>query len=312
MLASRESFVRSSAPVPLSAILLICLSVLCFSGVDSIVKVLSQRYPVPLLVWARWGVQMLVLLAWWGPRMKTGLLRTPKPGLQILRSVVLLCSTVCFFTALKYLPLAEATAINYSTPVIVILMAAFFLHERLTRTRVAFVLAGLAGMLLIVRPGTALFQGGALLALAAAGFYSTFQVLTRRLVYEDVRVNLFYPALVCTTVMTLALPFLIDWNISIPWPHIVAIVVAAIFGTLGHLLFLLAFQRAPISVLTPYTYLQLVFATLIGWFAFNDFPDAWTIAGMAVIAATGFLIALQERRRGLAAASKSAEPPAVD
>ena len=306
---------RSAAPLPLSAILLICLSVLCFSGVDTIVKVLSQQYPVALLVWARWTVQMLVLLAWWGPRMGKGLLRTSLPGRQILRCLVLLCSTVCFFTALKYLPLAEATAINYSSPVIVLLMAAFFLHERLTRVRIAFVLAGVAGMLLIVRPGTALFQGGALLALAAAGFYSTFQVLTRKLVYEDVRVNLFYPALVCSLVMTLTMPWLLDRNtVSIPWPHIVQIVIAGILGTLGHLFFLLAFQRAPISALTPYTYLQLVFATLIGWVAFGDFPDAWTLAGMAVIAGTGLLIALHERRRGQAAAARaSAEPPpAVD
>jgi drug/metabolite transporter (DMT)-like permease len=153
------------------------------------------------------------------------------------------------------------------------------------------------------------FQGGALLALAAAGFYSTFQILTRRLAHEDVRMMLFFPAVFCAGALTLALPW-IDWPESIPLPHVLALVVAAGLGTLGHLLFLLAFQRAPISALTPYTYLQLVFATLIGWFAFGNFPDAWTLAGMAVIAGTGLLITLQERRRGLAAIGKTAaEPP---
>src|SRR5207344_884416 len=138
----------------------------------------------------------------------------------------------------------------------------------------------------------------ALLALAAAGFYSTFQVLTRRLAHEDMRVMMFYPAAVCTAVMTLVLPWL-DWKVEMPWPDAVALAIASLLGTFGHLLFLLASQRAPISALTPFTYLQLVFATLIGWVVFKQFPDAWTLAGMAVIAGTGLLITLQERRRTL-------------
>ncbi len=304
---------KEGVSAPLSAVLLICLSVLCFAGVDSIVKILAREYPIPLLVWARWGLQCLVLLLWWGPRMGKAILRTPKPFLQGLRCIALLSSTLCFYTALKYLPLAEATAINYSTPVIVILMAAWFLHERLSRVRVAFVLAGLAGMLLIVRPGTALFQGAALLALAAAIFYSTFQVLTRRLAHEDMRVMMFYPAAVATVIMSLVLPW-IDWPDTMPWRDIAMLVIASLLGTAGHLLFLLASQRAAISSLTPYTYLQLVFATLIGWFLFNDFPDAWTIAGMAVIAGTGLLITLQERRGRVPRVkpARPADPPAVE
>jgi drug/metabolite transporter (DMT)-like permease len=294
-------------------VLLICLSVLCFAGVDSIVKILAQQYPIPLLAWARWGLQCLVLLIWWGPQMGKAILRTPKPLLQGMRCIALLCSTLCFYTSLKYLPLAEATAINYSTPVIVLMMAAWFLHERLSRVRIAFVLAGLAGMLLIVRPGTALFQGAALLALASAIFYSTFQVLTRRLAHEDMRVMMFLPALVATVVMSLVLPW-IDWPDTMPWTDIAMLVAAALLGTGGHLLFLLASQRAAISSLTPYTYLQLVFATLIGWTLFGDFPDAWTIAGMAVIAGTGLLITLQERRGRILRKNpvRPADPPVVD
>jgi drug/metabolite transporter (DMT)-like permease len=304
---------KPNLPAPTSAVLLICLSVLCFAGVDTIVKILARQYPVPLLAWARWSLQCLVLLLWWGPQMGKAILRTPRPMLQGLRCIALLCSTLCFYTALKYLPLAEATAINYSTPVIVIVMAAWFLHEKMSRVRIAFVLAGMAGMLLIVRPGTALFQGAALFALAAAVFYSTFQVLTRRLAHEDMRVMMFYPALVATVVMSLVLPF-VDWPDTMPWRDIAMLVVASLLGTGGHLLFLLASQRAAISSLTPYTYLQLVFATLIGWFAFGDFPDFWTMAGMVVIAGTGLLITLQERRGRFLRRKpvRPADPPAVD
>src|SRR5688572_10645119 len=111
-----------SLHVPPSAVLLIVAAVLCFSVADTMVKFLTQRYPVPLLLWVRFAVQVVVTLVWLTPRMGTGLIRTRQPGLQIIRGVVLVCSTLCFFNALKWLPLADATAINYCTPVVVVLL----------------------------------------------------------------------------------------------------------------------------------------------------------------------------------------------
>ena len=126
---------------------------------------------------------------------------------------------------------------------------------------------------------------------------------------EDSRVLLFYPALVGTLMMTALLPWfgigvddaLDATSRSSPW--------RGVLGTVGHFLFILAFQRAPASALTPFTYMQLVWATLIGWLAFGNFPDAWTLAGMAVIGGSGLLLALHERRRAKGAAP---EPTAVD
>jgi drug/metabolite transporter (DMT)-like permease len=118
---------RHHAHVPLSAILLIIGSVFCFTVLDAIVKFLTQSYPVPLLVWARYGVQALAMVLWLAPSMRMGLLRTRQPRLQIVRAAILPFSSLCFFTALKYLPLAEATAINYSTPVLVVVLAVLFL-----------------------------------------------------------------------------------------------------------------------------------------------------------------------------------------
>jgi drug/metabolite transporter (DMT)-like permease len=305
---THPSRIRVHAHVPTSAIVLITASVLCFSALDAVVKFLTQRYPIPLLVWARYGVQALVMGLWLLPQMGAGLVRTRRLGLQLIRGAILPFSSLCFFTALKYLPLAGATAINYSTPVLVIVLAVVFLGERMTHSRVALVIAGIAGMFLIVRPGSQMFQGAALLALGAAMFYGTFQILTRKLASEDSRVLLFYPAIVGTLMMTAALP-LYAVKVEISAADALFIVATGLLGTLGHFLFILAFQRAPASALTPFTYTQLVWATLIGWIAFGNFPDIWTLAGMAVIAGSGLLIALHERRR---ARDMLREPTAVD
>jgi len=300
--------VRAHAHVPPSAIGLIVGSVLCFTILDATVKHLADRYPIPLLVWARYTVQTLVVLLWLLPKMGLGLFRTPRPGLMLVRGAILPLSSLCFFSALKYLPLAEATAINYGTPILVIILAVAFLGERMTRPRIALVLAGIAGMFLIVRPGSVVFQGAALLALGSAVFYGTFQILTRMLAGEDSRVLLFYPAIIGTVMMTVLLPWL-GIDVAMPWADVAFIGAAGLLGTVGHFLFILAFQRAPASALTPFTYMQLVWATLIGWIAFGNFPDAWTLAGMAVIGGSGLLIALHERRRAKGALP---EPTVVD
>jgi len=300
--------VRAHAHVPPSAIGLIVGSVLCFTILDATVKHLADRYPIPLLVWARYTVQTLVVLLWLLPKMGLGLFRTPRPGLMLVRGAILPLSSLCFFSALKYLPLAEATAINYGTPILVIILAVAFLGERMTRPRIALVLAGIAGMFLIVRPGSVVFQGAALLALGSAVFYGTFQILTRMLAGEDSRVLLFYPAIIGTVMMTVLLPWL-GIDVAMPWADVAFIGAAGLLGTVGHFLFILAFQRAPASALTPFTYMQLVWATLIGWIAFGNFPDAWTLAGMAVIGGSGLLITLHERRRAKGALP---EPTVVD
>ncbi len=296
------------APVPMSAILLIVGAVLCFTVLDTIVKVLTERYSIPLLVWARYGAQLLVMLVWLLPKLGTGLFRTRRIRLQLVRAGLLPLSSLCFFSALKYLPLAEATAINYGTPVLVILLGVIFLGERMTRPRIALVIAGIAGMFLIVRPGSEVFQGAAVFALGASLLYGTFQILTRKLADEDSRVLLFYPALVGTLVTTAMLPWF-GARVEMPWADVALVILMGILGTIGHFLFILAFQRAPASALTPFTYVHLIWATLAGWIVFGRFPDAWTLAGMAVIGASGLLIALHERRRAKGVVE---EPTAVD
>ena len=285
------------AHVPVRAVLLICAATLCFASLDAAIKYLSSRYPVPLLVWARWTIQALAIVAWLAPRRGLSFVRTARPGRNLVRGAVLIGSSICFVYALRDLPIADVTALNYSTPMMVVVLAAFVLGERLTPARIAFVLAGVIGMLLIVRPGTDVFRGASLLALASAAFYATYQIMTRRMADEDSGVLLFYPALVGAVAMSFALPFSFEALVAMPWTHVAMLVVGGMVGTLGHLLFILAFQRGAASALTPFTYAHLVWATLIGWIAFGTFPDGYALAGMSIIAGAGLLITLHERRR---------------
>ena len=294
------------AHVPVRAVLLICAATLCFASLDTAIKYLSARYPVPLPVWARWTIQALAIVAWLAPRRGLSFVRTAHLRRNLVRGAVLIGSSICFVYALRDLPLADVTALNYSTPMMVVVLAVVVLGERLTPARVAFVLAGVIGMLLIVRPGTDVFRGASLLALASAAFYATFQIMTRRMADEDPGVLLFYPALVGTVAMSVALLFSLEAIVAMPWMHVAMVVVGGMVGTLGHLLFILAFQRGAASALTPFTYVHLVWATLIGWIAFGTFPDGYALAGMAIIAGAGLLITLHERRR----AQASPAPPA--
>lgn len=284
------------AHVPTQAILLVVASVFCFTLLDTIMKFATQRYPLPMLIFARYAVQTIAMLVWLGPSMRFGLLRTRKLKLQIVRALMVLLSSVFFVAALKALPLAEATALNYSTPMIVVLLARIFLGERLTPLRIAFVITGAIGMLLIVRPGSTIFQGAASYALLAAVFYAGYQIMTRLLSGENPRVLLFYPAIIGTIVMSIAAPTF-DWSIAMPWEHVVLIICGGLLGTLGHFLFILAFQHAPASSITPFTYMQLVWATLAGWVVYRHLPDAFAVAGMVVIAGSGLTVALLDRRR---------------
>jgi len=299
---------KRHAHVSLSAALLIVLASACFTVIDVSVKHLSQRYPVPLLVWARWSVQALLMLALLAPKLRWKLVRTGRLGMQLTRGVVLIGSSICFFSALKYLPLAEATALNYTSPILVTLMAGWFLGERLTRPRWAFVIAGLLGMILIVRPGSDVLAPAALLAFGAASLYATFQILTRKLAGEDLMVLLIYPALVGAVVLSVPIPFLDDitWY---PIRDVALFVGIGIMGFFGHLLFIRAFQRASASAIAPFTYMQLVWSTLAGWTVFGTLPDMWTFCGIVIIAGSGVVLTWYERWR---ASLPQSEPAAVD
>jgi drug/metabolite transporter (DMT)-like permease len=287
---------REANHLSLAAIGMIVASAACFTAIDTVVKYLGARYSVPLLVWVRWGVPALLMVALLGPKVRWGLMRTANPKLHFVRGAVLMLSTLCFFAALKFLPLAEATGLNYSTPILVTLMAGWFLHERITRPRWLFVAAGFVGTLLILRPGSAMLHAASLFALGAAALNATFQILTRKLAREDLMVLIFYPSLVGAVLMSFAVPFF-QHDAPFLTADILLFAAIGIIGGFGHFLFIQAFQRAQASTIAPFTYMQLVWSTLAGWLIFGAFPDRWALAGMIVIGASGVVLTWYERWR---------------
>lgn len=287
-----------------AAIGLIVASAACFTAIDAIVKYLGLRYSVPLLVWARWGVPAVLVAVLLGPKLRFGLLRTAHLRLHIVRGAVLMLSTLCFFAALKVLPLADATGLNYLTPVLVTLMAGWFLREQITWIRWMFVVVGFGGMLLIVQPGGATLQVASLLALGAAAFNATFQILTRKLAGEDLIALIFYPSLVGAVLMSLAVPFFHGEFSYLASLDALLFIAIGIFGLLGHFLYIQAFQRATASTIAPCTYTQLVWATLGGWVAFGNLPNALALTGMIVIGASAVVLTWYERRRARLAYSE--------
>jgi drug/metabolite transporter (DMT)-like permease len=284
------------------------LAIACFSVLDAVSKHVVARYPADFVVWMRYMVQTLLLVALLAPRLGLRLVATESLALQLVRGLLMVASSLLMVLAFHAMPLADATAINYTAPTIVMVLAFLFLGERVTAVRLGSVIAGLVGVVLIVRPGSTIFQPAAAFPLIAAAAGASYQVLTRKLAREDARTMMFYTSIVGAVVLTLTMP----WRgamAAFAWLDLVLLAIPGLLACGGHFLFIRAFQRAPASGLASITYVQLVFATAIGFIAFGDFPDGWTILGMLVIAVSGLFLTLYERRRHLV---QEAEPPAID
>jgi drug/metabolite transporter (DMT)-like permease len=269
---------------------------LCLSSLDTTAKFLVRDHSLFLVVWARYAGQMLVVTPFAWHRAGAEFWHTRRLALQLARSSMLLIATFCFFGALRYLPLAEASAITFLAPILIVLLSRPLLGERPTRGRWIASITGFIGILILLRPGSSVFHPATLLLLIAALSNAFYQILTRKLLDESVHTTLFYSALVGTVVLSLALP----WGIgdSTPtWRGGALILLLGLFAGVGHWAMIGAFLRAPASLLTPFTYLQMLWAIGYGYVIFGQFPDGWSAVGMTVIVASGLLLALQERQR---------------
>lgn len=281
---------------PLRGILLFMLAVMLFAMLDATAKHLSASFAVPLLVWARYALHFLVMLVFLAPSMRLRLVKTDHLTLQVVRALALMATTGCIMVAFRTMPLAEATAVVFLAPILVALLAGPFLGERIGPGRWVAVIVGFSGVLLIARPGGALNPTGIAWALAAAASYAAYQLLTRHLSHvEQPLTLLFYTALVGTGATSLALPWF--WTETSPSPlQWLQIASLGVYGGVGHFLLIRAFRLAPASTLSPFSYVQLIWAALLGWLVFGHIPDTLSAAGMAIIAASGLALALGERR----------------
>jgi drug/metabolite transporter (DMT)-like permease len=237
---------------------------------------------------------MLVVTPFAWQRIGAGFWRTHHPALQFLRSAFLLTATLCFFGALRYLPLAEGSAITFLAPIFVIVLSGPLLGERPTRSRWVASVAGFMGILILVRPGSAIFHPATLLLVVAALCNALYFLMTRKLAGENAYTTLVYSALVGTVGLSLALP----WQLhgGAPTLHEAALfLLLGLFAGLGHWFVIRAYLLAPASLLTPFAYLQIIWATLYGFAIFGQLPDRWSALGMAVIVANGLWLALQAR-----------------
>jgi len=271
------------------------LAVSTFTCLDTTSKYLSQYYPVPGIVWARYLVQMVLMIVVLTPRMGTGLVRTGHLRLQTIRGIVLAASSLVFLSALSLMPLAEAASIAFMTPIIVAVLAVPVLGERVDARTWLALAGGFAGVLLIVRPGGGLFTPVALLPLASAFMMALYQMLTSKLAGRDAALTtLFYPALIGTVLVALVFPS----QLALPASglHVALFVLIGVLGGLGHYFLIQAHHFAPTSMLSPFMYAQLLTAIVLGWLVFGQLPDAVACIGMAAIAASGLLLILRHRR----------------
>lgn len=281
---------------PFLGIGLVLVMGMWFTTLDATAKYLSLHLPVVVGLFARYAVQAVLVGGWLAhQRVVRGndLFRTAHPRFQLLRGALLLITSALLFIGLRYMPLAEFSAVGMLSPVIVTVLAALVLHEKVSALRMALVLGGFTGALLVVRPGSGLFGWAALIPLVMAFVYAGFQLLTRRLSnLEHPMTTHFYTGLVGTVIVGAVLAGF-DPAISaqalreappLLWGLLLLVGVA---GTVGHLCLILALRVAPMATLMPFTYLQLGFAAFAGWLAFGHIPDDWAVMGIALVAACG-------------------------
>jgi drug/metabolite transporter (DMT)-like permease len=283
--------------VLLEGLLLFLAAQFLFNLVDATGKYLVQGFPVVAVVWVRQVLLFLVMAAYVAALRDRRLLRMNSPRLQVARGATLFAFAAFLFAALKYLPQAEAVAISFVAPLLILVLAGPLLGERVGWARWAAAGAGFCGMLIVVRPGAGLAPIGIAFALATLGCNAAFQLLSRKLAMLDHPITtVFYSSLIGMLAGSLILPF----GLPERWPNAWE---AALFlsfgitGTLSHLLLMRAYRLAPASFIAPFIYVHIVQATLAGLVFFGQFPDAVTLAGIAIILASGAGIALYERRR---------------
>lgn len=285
----------------LAGIGLMCLALVCFTGIDTSAKWLGRGLPPLEISFFRYLIAFVLAALVFSPRRVPDAWRTRRPGLQILRGLCLLGSTVFNFVALRHLQLAETMTIAFSAPLLIALLSGPVLGERVDRLRWVLIGLGFVGIVVIARPTVDAFRPTVLWAFAGISCYAIYAVVTRRLAGVDSSASmLIFSTGLPILLLGPALPMV--W-VSPPSLHTwVVLTIMGTCGALGHLLLTLAFARAPASVVAPFGYTQILWMTLSGWIFFGDLPDLVTIVGGAVVIAGGLPLLWLEHRPARASA----------
>jgi drug/metabolite transporter (DMT)-like permease len=277
------------------AIALMCGAMVCFTGLDTSSKWLGSRMSPIEIVWARYFCATLIALAVARPWAHPAVFLSRRPGLQAIRSLLLLGATAAVVVALTRLQLAESATISFLTPIFVALLAGPLLGERVGAARMAAIVVGFLGVAIATRPGTSAFQPIVLVAVAGVVSNSGYVLATRKLAGVDsAQTTLLWTQAAGLLVLTPLLP----WVWRRPETQHAWLVLAGlgVFAAAGHGLLIVAHRFAPASVLTPFTYTQLVWMIISGVLVFGEWPPTATLAGATVVVACGAWLALHERR----------------
>lgn len=275
---------------------LVLAAYLLLTGIDSSAKWLALGgVSAVQIVFLRYAGHLALVVAINVPRNGLALLRTASLGIQALRAAMLLGATITNFIALRYLPLTVTGAISFTMPLILCALSVPLLGETVGWRRWTAIAVGFVGILIIVRPGTEAFHPAALLCLLGAVFAAFYFLLTRRMAGRDTAATQqFYAGLFATVVLLpVVIPF---WS----WPTEPSIWIACftvgLFGFAGHQLLTVATSFAPVSVLAPFSYFQIIYFAALSWVLFDEPPDIWLYIGAPIIIGSGLYIWLRERR----------------
>jgi drug/metabolite transporter (DMT)-like permease len=290
-----------------AAIGLFMLALVCFCFLDAIAKWLTPRIGTLEVTWARYVASVacvsIVLNPWTAP----GISRTSKPWLQFWRSLALFGSTMFNFLALGHLQLAETMSIMFLAPLVIALAAGPLMGEWVGPRRLAAIGVGFLGILVMVRPGFGGMHWAAGFSFASVFCNACYVLLTRALAAHDSsNTTMFYSGFAGVILLTPVMPFV--WVPPQDGFVVAMMILVGGCGALGHWFFILAFRRAPAPVLAPYGYAQIILMVALGYIVFGDIPDRWTMAGSAIVIASGLYLLHRERVTGRVVVASPGEP----
>ena len=280
----------------IQGILLMMASMVVFTLLDASAKYVTHTLPAPVAVFFRYLVASIlsvaIMLRAGGPALAI----TRHPGLQVLRGVLLMISTILNFTAISYLQLAQTAAIFFTIPLWVCALSVPLLGEHVGMKRWIAVLVGFLGVLVIMRPGSSSFHWAMLLSVASSICGAFYNIATRKVGGRDrAETSLFYVSVIGAAAALVPLPWVWEMPQGLAWPLLVFMGIA---GGIGHYMLIQAHRMAPASALAPFVYTQIVWMILVGYLAFGDLPDHWTLIGAAIVVACGLFVFAREKLAG--------------
>jgi len=273
---------------------LVSFTYLLFSLLDGSAKWLVGSVPVIVVVWLRFAIHVVVAGVVLFPLRGLSLIRTNHLRWHVLRAVMFMAMTGINFWALQYLQLTVTSSIFFTVPLVIAVLGAPLLGEKLDRGRWAAILVGFAGVLVIIRPGSAEFHPAMLASIVNAVLYALFMLMTRRLAaYDSPETIQYLPAVGAAIGLA---PFaLAAWESPEGWLEWSVACLMGVLGGLGHYLLALAHRYAPATVIAPFLYQQVFYMALFGYLVFGDVPGAAVWTGAGIVIASGLYLFYRER-----------------